>query len=163
MAIAIVVLIVGAAVFAVLNLKPAVQGRELLSRVGVPDEMHAEILNRVYWKDPLKYTSGFEVVAAGVDPELWTTPAGWSRGEITMDDFFAMQEVEISKSAFERLELDGLPTVYHEWYFCETGRDAEDFKDWEYVVGLYNRAGRLLVYRGHDLNGDLILQMEGCL
>ena len=123
----------------------------LLKSVGISSDCKHELLDYDYWKDPLAYVNGFE--AAVYDVEQWTTPAGWYKKEIRIDDIEPIIEFEIRESAISDLKAD-IPDNFDECYFIESGREGE-FKDWEFYVGLYSYDGLLVVYRGHDLNSDI--------
>ena len=125
---------------------------KLLSGVGIENNFRPKQLDYDYWKDPLWYVNGYEVIALQIDPEKWTTPAGWHKKQIKIDEIEPLIEFEIRESAITDLKAD-LPDSFDECYFAESGREGE-FKNWQFHIGLYSNEGLLVIYRGHDLNSE---------
>lgn len=122
----------------------------MLRRANISEDISLNVVDRVYWNDFLKYTSGYEVLAATVDPNEWVSPSGWICGSMTIDDICAAHQVEIQSSALQKLNCEGIPRIYDEWFFWETDRDSDLIDDWEFLAGLYCD-GFLLIYRGHHM------------
>ncbi len=126
--------------------------KKLLNGVGIENDFKSKQLDYDYWKDPLWYVNGYEVIALRIDPEKWITPEGWYRKQISIEEIEPIVEFEIRESAITDLKAD-FPDRFDECYFAETGREGE-FKNWQFHVGLYSHEGLLIVYRGHDLNSE---------
>ena len=135
------------------HLKNRAKIKEMLSSVSVSDDIKTKMLAYDYWKDPLWYVNGYEVIALRIDPEKWTTPEGWYKKQVNIDEIEPIIEFEICESAITDLKAD-LPEHFDEYYFAESGREGE-FSNWEFYIGLYSSEGLLVVYRGHDLNSDI--------
>jgi len=140
-------------VFGVARFNQHSKMERLLSGVGIENGFRSKQLDYDYWKDPLWYVNGYEVIALRVDPEKWTTPEGWYKKQVNIDEIEPIIEFEIRESAISDLKAD-LPEHFDEYYFAESGREGE-FSNWEFYIGLYSSEGLLVVYRGHDLNSDI--------
>ena len=126
--------------------------QNMLKMAQVPDILRPELIDYVYWKDPLSYVDGYEVMAARA--ELDSVPESWVLESIRLEELEAIPDFYVDLSAFSKLDVE-LPARFDAYYFSEIGSHNE-FKAWEFYIGLYSEDGLLLVYRGHDLNFELM-------
>ena len=124
----------------------------MLEAVDIPIHTPLRAAGYVHWTDYLMYVSGYDILVAKVNPEGFAIPETWHAGTTTIDAIEAECDIDMVESWFQEQKMT-LPPCFDAWYFRETGRGGETYRDWQYYVGLYSADGTLIVYHGHDLWG----------
>lgn len=126
--------------------------RAMLEAVDIPIHTPLRAVDYVHWTDYLEYVSGYDILVAKVDPEGFAIPGTWRASTTTIDAIEAEYDIDMCES-WLREQKTTLPACFDAWYFRETGRGGEAYRDWQYYVGLYSADGTLIIYHGHDLWG----------
>lgn len=156
----LIIAVIAVVAFAILLLYPQIKdssaSKELLSAVGVPEDITFYSMARVDWTNSAAYKSGYDIIAMDVDPDEWVTPNGWVTESATIEDITEKYGVIFKDmSTVEELSIYDLQAEFSQWYFSETTGGTEEYPEHVFHIGLYNE-GTLIVYRGSNLQDDWV-------
>lgn len=155
--------LIGAIVTAVLLfflLRPAVQSAlatpRMLRAVGLERYPGLRRIDYSEWTDPLRYSSGFEIMAFSVDGDCFDPPAGWETSDdpVYIEDFDQRYQIDIYVNEVVALSLGGDDCVA--WRFVDHRDESIAFDQRDYYLAYCYRAYNkdlLFIYRGHHLYG----------
>ena len=124
--------------------------RKLLHAVDISSSMPYRSHGSIHWTDPLMYISGYDILVAHVDSEHWHVPDTWRSEMKTLKAIEFEQDIELVDDWFVNKGIV-LPEAFDAWSFYEIGRGGNEYKDWQFYLGLHSPAGTLIIYHGHDL------------
>ena len=152
----IVLLCIVLSILAVKALQNHTACARMLHAVGLDDGAGLQQVDYAYWRDPLKYVDGYEIMAFAVDEAVWNPPDSWTKAtKLTSIDSIATElGIDLNMKAILNLSLGGENCGV--WFFADHRADRpfdqQDFY-FAYCDETYRNNVVLFVYRGHSLYG----------
>ena len=138
------------------QMKDSSASKELLTAVGVNEDIDFYSMARVDWTNSAAYKSGYDLIAMDIDAADWTLPAGWNTEPATIEDITDTYGVVFKDvSAAEEMSIYDFTGEFDQWYFAETFGGTEEYPEHVFYIGLY-RNGTLIIYRGSNLETDWV-------
>lgn len=128
----------------------------MLTAVGLEEEAGLKQVDYTYWRDPLQYTDGYEIMAFAVDEAVWNPPDSRSREpKVTGVDVIATAlDIDLNADGISDLSLGGENCGV--WFFedhrSDRPFDQQDFY-FAYCDENYENDVVLFIYRGHSFYG----------
>lgn len=128
----------------------------MLRSVGLEGIPGLKQIDYAYWRDPLKYGAGYEIMAFSVDASSWDLPAEWTNegADIDINELADRLGVYLNTNAIADLGLGGMNCS--SWYFADNRADRP-FDEQDFYFAYYDDTDKdraiLFVYRGHHLYG----------
>lgn len=128
----------------------------MLRMVDLENASGLKQVDYAYWRDPLKYGHGYEIMTFTVEDVLWSPPGSWSIEAVqdSIDTVANRLGIELNSNAILNLSLGG--TDCKSWFFADQRAnrpfDEQDFY-FAYCDETYENRKVIFVYRGHHLYG----------
>ena len=156
----LIIAVIFVAAFALLFIYPQIKdsgaSRELLTAVGVDEDITFYSMARTDWNNSAAYKSGYELIAMDVDASEWVTPEGWVCEPATISGIAEEYGVVFKDmSSVDELDIYDLTAEYSQWYFAETRGGTEEYPEHVFHIAVYDE-GTLIVYRGSNLGEDWV-------